>query len=59
MARPSDPEVAIRCEFQSTEQQGTAAAYALFAQRHEGHPLAKKAARRAATLSSSFSEKAR
>ncbi|EQB31597.1 hypothetical protein [Sphingobium ummariense] len=50
MAPPGDPEEAIRSEFAHVERRGTAEAYALFAERHPGHPLAKEAARRAAAL---------
>lgn len=59
MAAPGDAEAAIRSEFRSAEMIGTAAAYALFVQRHEGHKLAKEAARRAAALAGPVPEASR
>lgn len=50
MAPPGDAEEAIRSEFATVEQRGTADAYAIFAERHPGHPLAREAARRAQGL---------
>lgn len=50
MAPPGDAEEAIRSEFAHIEAQGTAEGYAVFAQRHPGHPLAKEAARRASAM---------
>ncbi|MBA4091613.1 MAG: hypothetical protein C0494_13630 [Sphingobium sp.] len=50
MTPPPDPEAAIRSEFTAVEQKDSASAYDMFAQRHPGHPLAREAKRRAATL---------
>lgn len=50
MAPPGDAEAAIRSEFAEVERRATREAYAIFAQRHAGHPLAKEAERRAATM---------
>lgn len=55
MLPPGDVEVAIRTEFAGIEKTGTAAAYALFAERHPDHPLGREARRRAALLRSASS----
>ncbi len=46
MQPPSDPEKAVRLEFQEMERRGTPEAYELFMERHPDHPLAAEALRR-------------
>lgn len=50
MQPPSDPEKAVRLEFEEMERRGTPQAYELFVERHPDHPLAAEARRRLEAL---------
>lgn len=50
MIPPGDADQAIRSEFRFVEQKGRRDSYAIFAERHPDHPLAKEAARRAKAM---------
>ncbi len=43
MARPSDPEKAVRAEYENLKSKGTREALELFIARHPEHPLADQA----------------
>lgn len=43
MARPSDPEKAVRVEYENLKSKGTREALELFIARHPEHPLADQA----------------